>query len=223
MLDIAEFQRQLPDHVRLKEYKPLASGTPIHATTLFPSRKNARSVSCASDLQTQACLYFEQDRSITAYLTRPFSLRTSRLKTPSLIDALTFNDDGGYSLYLLSRAPWNQTSSTSRQMDSIEIELNQLAVKTIRFDIAHFASESKLRNLRYLYHHAYNGHIAGATAVQSLLGDLPGEGATIERLVGRGAQTCHIAYALFYEMISANLERPLSSLTYCQAFQHAPA
>lgn len=223
MLDLAGFKRQLPDHLRLREYKPLTSGTPIHATTLFPSRKNATSVSCASDLQTKACIHFEQDRSITGYLTRPFSLFSSRLKAPCLIDALTFNDDGGYSIYLLSRPQLSQTSSSLRRLDAIELELNQLPVKTIRFDIAHFASEAKLRNLRYLYHHAYTGNIAGATDVLSLLGNFPKGGATIGELVGLGAQICHIAYALFYEMINANLERLVTPLTFCQLIQHAPA
>lgn len=208
------FLGHLSANLHITVSTPLTAGTHIKATAFFPSKKNQKLVGCQSQLQTQACLYFEHDQNTVAYEPRPFSVYDSRLKVSCTADAIALGTDGIYRVCLVDR-PNVPGSSIATRMDALANELEAIAVPAIRLGIDRAWSPAKLRNLRYLYHQAWEGNAAGASVVATLLeGNFAGT-ATIKALIAEGAAAPHLAYGLFHRMFHAGLEHPVSPRTLC--------
>lgn len=215
MLHLEEFKRVLQSRLDVVEPQPLTSGTHIKSPTIFPSQKNNASLACESLIQVHACLYFEQDQETAGYLTRPFFIYSQTPKIRCNADVLAVNGEGVYTVYSLLR-PDAPASRIPHRIEVLEAELGAIPVRTARLDLAKFASRTKIRNLRYIYHQAYGGSPeGGATVVHLLESEFDGQ-ATIAALIAQGSNAVDVTFALFHHLIEANLEIPLTPRTVCR-------
>ncbi|HHX7104339.1 MULTISPECIES: hypothetical protein [Pseudomonas] len=215
MLNLTDFKRVLQSELEIVEPQPLASGTHIKSTTVFPSRKNNASLTCESLIQIHACLYLEQDQETAAYLPRPFVLYSEKSKIRFIPDVLAVNGEGLYSIYLLVR-PDAPASPIPYRAEILESVFDTIPVRIALLDLTRFASRAKMHNLQYMYHQAYAGSPeGGATVVHLLMGRFFGQ-ATIAALIAQGAHPADVSFALFHHLIEADLERPLTPRTVCR-------
>ncbi|SDS62595.1 hypothetical protein [Pseudomonas oryzae] len=215
MLNLTELKRVLQSKLDVVEPRPLASGTHIKSTTVFPSRKNDASLTCESLIQVHACLYLEQDQETAAYVTRPFVLYSEKTKIRFIPDVLAVNREGFYRIYLLVR-PDAPASPIPHRVEILKSVLDTIPVQILLLDINRLVSRAKMHNLRYMYHQAYGGSPEGGATVVHLLKSKFDSQATIAALIAQGAHAADVSFALFHHLIEANLEKPLTPRTVCR-------
>lgn len=199
--------RLLPPTVVLSPRSQLTTGRRYTRVTHFPSRKNQTPIGCTALQHSDFCVHLEFDPRITRYASRPCRLEFKESGRRYRPDFCSIFTDARVVFYEFSKPTTVILPSEKRRVEELRRQFGEAGIMFEIITLSAICQAQKTQNLRYLYHHALRGSPSGAAAVRKTV--LSGENpqTSVCLLLAAGHPPEDIAFALFYQQITADLDR----------------
>lgn len=200
-------ERLLPPTVVLSPRSQLTTGRRYTRVTHFPSRKNQAPIGCTALQHSDFCVHLEFDPRITHYVSRPCRLTLKESGQCYRPDFCSIFTDARLVFYEFSKPSDVILPSEKRRVAEQRRQFGEAGLMLEIIALSAICQTQKTQNLRYLYHHALRGSPSGAAAVRKAVLNGKSLRTSVCLLLAAGHSPEDIAYALFYQQISADLDR----------------
>ncbi|WP_143492636.1 MULTISPECIES: hypothetical protein [unclassified Pseudomonas] len=194
----------------LSTVKRIAHGRHGRRVSCFPSRKNHMGVMCDSLLESDFCLELERRKAVKQYISQPFKLTENKSRasyTPDFEVLLHNNQTILYEVKSENRFKYGRSVEKLELFSSILRECGYSLEFALDSDIRHI---HRTRNLRMLYHHSFTVTDSEVESFKLNLKKCRQQVASITSLLSSGFEPRLIAYGLFYQVLHADLNHPLT-------------
>lgn len=176
----------------------------------FPSRKNHAGVMCDSLLESDFCLELERQKEVKQYTPQPFRITENKSRvsyTPDFEVLLHNNQTILFEVKSENRFKYGRSVEKLELFSSIFRECGY----SLEFALdSHFRHNHRTRNLRTLYHQSFIVTDNEVERLKSHLRKYYNQDLPITSLLLNGFEPKMIAYGLFYEILLADLNRPVT-------------
>jgi hypothetical protein len=176
----------------------------------FPSRKNHAGVMCDSLLESDFCLELERQKEVKQYTPQPFRITENKRRvsyTPDFEVLLHNNQTILFEVKSENRFKYGRSVEKLELFSSIFRECGYSLEFALDSDFRH---NHRTRNLRTLYHQSFTVTDNEVERLKSNLRKYCNQDLPITSLLLNGFEPKMIAYGLFYEILLADLNRPVT-------------
>ncbi|NWL78029.1 hypothetical protein DM872_14330 [Pseudomonas taiwanensis] len=184
--------------------------------TFIPSRKNGGNVACESLLEAAFCLELERLPIITAYHSQPFTLALTSSRQRYTPDFVARLRDKRLIVYEIKTNSALSDAPTRDRLSYFKTLFAQCGYPLECIGDSQFWHPVRTPNLHFLYHKSFGSDRKSASHVSSLLYGSPHGKLTVQELLDNHAPPQDIAFAVFYGLVVADLQRPFGIQTQLQ-------
>lgn len=210
MISIPE---ELSDTLSLLPGPVLRSGRYGKHVTFFPSRKNGKTVFCETWLEADFCLELERLPFVTAYETLPFTLSLKKGRKRYTPDFAAKLGDGKVVLYEIKLDKALNASSIRERLRFFQNLFAECGYTLESIRETQFRHPIKTLNLQILYQQSMSASHQSASIVNALISAAPQRKLSVKDLLANQTPHQDIAYAVFYQLVQADLYRPFNPHT----------
>nr|WP_269136226.1 hypothetical protein [Pseudomonas shirazica] len=165
---------------------------------------------CDSLLESDFCLELERRKDVKQYTSQPFRLTENKSRTsytPDFEVLLYNNQTILFEVKSENRLTYGRSAEKLKLFASIFRECGYSLEFALDSDIRHV---HRTRNLRMLYHHSFTVTDSEVESFKLNLRKYRQQVAPVTSLLSSGFEPRLIAYGLFYQVLHADLNQPLT-------------
>lgn len=205
-----DLERMLPAGVTIQPRTPLTKGRRYRRVSHFPSLKNHASIGCSAVQHVDFCTQLEYEPAIVSYASRPCVITFKQSGYCYRPDFCAVFQDARIVFYELSKPSSTVLPCEKHRNADVRRQFGEAGILFELIELSRLNGTQRIKNLRYLYHHALTGSLDGGRNVLAYVVSRPNRSTTVQVLLDNGCRVEDIACALFNRLIQMNLNLPFS-------------